>query len=117
MKGTEEYKKAMATAEAKYAEMKPKVIAMYKKYLALIKDNVKLMKEKAIVYYGDTEDLYKQAEAKAIVIYEANKNKTLKALYNEASEIIIDMALTNYGIAKKQVDKKVAELKTETMKQ
>merc|ERR1719497_200792 len=36
---------------------------------------------------------------------------------HEASEIIIDMALTNYGIAKKQVDKKVAELKTETMKQ
>merc|ERR1719494_1041216 len=117
MKGTEEYKKAIATAEAKYAEMKPKVIAMYKKYLALIKDNVKLMKEKAMVYYGDAEDLYKQAEAKAIVIYEANKNKTLKALYNEASEIIIDMALTNYGMAKKQVDKKVAELKTETMKQ
>jgi hypothetical protein len=116
-KGTEEYKKAIATAEAKYAEMKPKVIAMYKKYLALIKENVKLMKEKAMVYYGDAEDLYKQAEAKAIVIYEANKNKTLKALYNEASEIIIDMALTNYGIAKKQVDKKVAELKTETMKQ
>merc|ERR1719494_776231 len=95
--------------EAKYNEAKTKALAELKKLKALL--------EKAMVYYGDAEDLYKQAEAKAIVIYKANKNKTLKALYNEASEIIIDMALTNYGIAKKQVDKKVAELKTETMKQ
>jgi len=116
-KGTAEYEKAISTAEAKYAELKPKVVAMYKEYLAIIKESVQEMKKIAKIYYDDSKALYKQAEGKALAIYEANKNKTLKVIYNEASDMITDIVLTNFNMAKKQVEKRVAELKTEGLKQ
>merc|ERR1739848_34784 len=55
---------------------------------------------------------YKKVEEKIIALYEANKLKTLKQVYEELKKIITDFALEQYKLAEKKTQEKIEDLKS-----
>jgi hypothetical protein len=77
------FEELKSIAESKYNDIKPQVMALYNKYRTMIESRAQDLISKVTTLFND-------AKAKATEIYNLNKDKTLRQIYNEIKEIIME---------------------------
>jgi hypothetical protein len=110
------YKDLVKQIQAKYAELKPKVIAGLKDLTKTVKKIQKIVITKINELKKSGKEQLKQwkemavmAKNLAIVMYEQNKQKTIRQVYTEMKIMGTSIAQAQYQIIMMKVNKKIAE--------
>ena len=100
----ERYAKLELYFNAKYNELRPKAMAIYKEYSQIVKMEVEKLVNKARV-------LYANAKVQGTKIYNDYKDKTLRQIYNEIKKFILGNYLKQKMLLKAIADKNYAKVK------
>ena len=120
--------KYIAIARTRYEnEVRPEAERLYARAVTLYRDLVRKVKKTSDEYYRYTVAAYKKAYYKAVVIYRANKDLSIRQLYrkivaliqkrmNEEMRNMKELAKTQYRQAYNKIYSKVVELKEKAEK-